>query len=170
MVGRRIGGFRGGTGTETEPPAAGDGYGTPRDGAGTYRGWEVLLERSSEGCTHPQATYPPTGSGRNKSVVSCSQFPLVGTMRPPRNGIALGPAILRPEPDEPVVGSSERVNASRTPVCPRPLQTSMPNGVPAAIRKCHSPVDAALDGRDDTADRHSLGWPPRTSCAATASP
>lgn len=36
-------------------------------------------------------------------------------------------------------GSSERVNARRAPVCPRPLQESMPNGVPAAMRPAPLP-------------------------------
>lgn len=68
------------------------------------------------------------------------------------------------------VGSSERVNARCAPVCPRPLQTFMPNGAPAAIRQGRSPVAAALDGRPGTADCHSLDRSPGTSCAATASP
>lgn len=67
-------------------------------------------------------------------------------------------------------GGSERVNARCAPVCPRPLQTLMPNGVPAAIRQGRSPVPSALDGRLGTADCHSLGRSPGTSCAATASP
>ena len=68
------------------------------------------------------------------------------------------------------VGSSERANARCAPVCPSPLQTLMPNGMPAAIRQCRSPVAAALAGRLGTADCHSLGRSPGTSCAATASP